>query len=345
MILRSLPVLEAARPLLPRELVDDGAWARVTRVAGSLPSAMVLHSLECRLAGGASQVDYLACAARRDGSAPMLAASDPRRWFDLDASAETAPARIGALLAAWGAPTSAMADAISAVWLEFDLDGVRRPVPRVGLCVDPNLGHGSHAPSREPTEAAEQALALLRGGLSASARSALRRAIEALPPGGRAVHVGVAVASPEEWLRCVPALPREDIPGYFERLGWRLPPSAREALDELCIPRDGRAKIDVDIVDGELLPKLGVFSELWPHGAAVRGAAGALLDRLVDRGLCTIEKQEALCRWPGRSTARIEGVSWPIALDRMVDLKIVLWPDGRHEAKAYLALAPRLDLF
>jgi hypothetical protein len=349
MLFSTRSTLEAIRPFLSGALVDERGWTRVARAAGALPNAIAHHTLECRLAEGASQVDYLACGTVHAGSAPLLA---QRRGWQLpapEATASPARERVWALLSSWADRTESLARHIPLIWLELDLEdgGPEHPVPRVGVCVDPSLVDEAVRPPREFEGPLERALELLRGGpLSRSGWAMVRRSIHALPPHGRAVHFGAAPSGSAEVLRCVPELPVEDVPRYLDALGWPGDVSSmHRVFRDLHCSRDGRVKIDVDIVNGDLQPKFASFTELWHTGATMREVAGPLLERFVDFGLCSPAKAEAVCRWPGRDHVHFEGFAWPITLTRTVDLKAIVWPDGRTELKAYLAFNAQVSLF
>lgn len=96
-----------------------------------------------------------------------------------------------------------------------------------------------------------------------------------------------------------------------------------------------RLHLSFDVAPNGVLPRIGVEGSYrrLPH-CDTRWRR--LVDRLVDRGLCTPEKGTALFRWPGwdRKARGKEGF-----LVRVLShLKLVMVPDRPTEAKAYLLL-------
>jgi hypothetical protein len=74
----------------------------------------------------------------------------------------------------------------------------------------------------------------------------------------------------------------------------------------------------------------------------------ALLDRLVERGLCLPEQRDALLAWPGAETARQAGEGWPVdeqgrpvegfCVRGLSHIKLSLAPGRAPRAKTYLVV-------
>lgn len=350
MIYPTLATLHAARARVPTELVPDSAWQRMLDVARLLPDAATTQYFEVRLAEGSTRVDYLVAGAQPAGAAALLAEGS---GFDPSLDGDERWARIRSFFARWMADEGLRAF-VPTAWMEFDLDGEQAvPVPQVGFCVDPGLHQGfdaGPAPSatspafQAPTEACLEEL--FGRPLSDAGRAALRLCASALPEGGRIIHLAAMIGRPgRELIRVVPELPVESVLGYLDALGSAAPRDAVvDALEALCLPRGGLVKIDVDVDEG-IRPKFAVASEFSLDGDAGWERARALYGRLVERGLCSPARRDALLSWPGTDRELIEGYGWPATVHRLLDAKVVVHGDGRLEAKSYLGVNPRFVLF
>jgi hypothetical protein len=100
-------------------------------------------------------------------------------------------------------------------------------------------------------------------------------------------------------------------------------------------------------VTGEILPRIGLegsFPRQPPHEPRWE----ALFRRLMERGLCSPEKRDAVLTWPGYDTFWTAPERWPIAemgprgfcIRALSHLKVVCRPDREPEAKAYLVFGP-----
>lgn len=353
MLFPILPTLAAARPLVPEALVGVEPWARVLGIASRLPDAAVMHYLECRLAPGVARVDYQITSKLSAGSGPIIAGRRPSSDFPPAWLASPAWERIQAFFRTWDDEASTLRRFAPIAGLEFDLEGPEPdpPVPQVLFCIDPRMDHAFHASLEPPPsdaavrDAIVNAFSVLRGrSLARASEHALARCFDVLPTGGRIIHLAALIARPGDVIRCVALLPTETVLDYLGRIGWRGPWEAVcEATRRLGRPGASHVKIDVDIDDG-VLPKFALAAEFTQDGASGYLHALPFLDELVRMGLCCGYKRDALAGWPGRGPVEMAGYGWPITLERHMDFKLVVWPDERLEAKAYLGLHPCFSL-
>jgi hypothetical protein len=172
----------------------------------------------------------------------------------------------------------------------------------------------------------------------------LYRCLDALPEGGRALHLAPMTTREAQPLRLVPELPAGSVVEYLRNISWRGNYESLEKVLAFSQAQDGRLKIDIDI-DTELRAKTAVATEFSYLGRDGIAPSREFLAELVSRGLCDPAKAEALAQWPGMSREKVEGYGWPITVHRLMDFKIVVHPDGSLEAKTYLGVNPHFSLF
>lgn len=337
-------ILRESRPLLPRILVGEPALSSVLRVAEGLPAALVTHYVECRLAAGAPQVDYMACGTVAAGSPSTLAARNGR--WEIAPSWRESPGwqRALAFFARWADAGAALQRLVPSAWMEFDLEesASEPPPPRIFLRMDPSgaaVAGGELHP--ELSAAVED---LLGRPPAPAARAAVARCVSRLPAGGRVVHLGAARFRGSDWVRCVSQVPADRVIDYLDAVGW---PGAREAareiVERLSVPQDGLLKVDVDVAE-EITPRFAAFSELSRYGEGAFARARPLLDELVARGSCDPAKRDALSTVPARLRVQIDGHGSPLTIGRLMDIKTVIGTDGRLESKVYVGMSPQITL-
>ncbi|XXX82513.1 hypothetical protein WMF30_27545 [Sorangium sp. So ce134] len=337
---------ERVRSYVPEPLVTPGAWESALAAARRLPPAVSCAYLECRLGPDAAEVDLGASVMAAEG--PILLAATPT---GLPSSGEEAAiwGRVQDLARAWADPASPLHARVPVIWLELDSGEMTRGrlMPSVLLCVDPSLPKGSASPDAmghgldECAPSLQAALSALSSEpLAPEARAALHRCFEALPAGGRIVHVGFMAARRPTALKLFAAMDREQVLGYLSAIRW--PGSLAEATSLIDTFGAGPDAFRVDLTIGEsLLPRLGL------EFASRRGAdpeRRAVIDRCVKHGLCTPEKRDALISWTGSRREAIPGYTLPVRLSRWIDMKIVHRPPAPLEAKAYLGFMFHLSL-
>lgn len=339
-------IFNRARSHVPAALVTAGAWERVLGAARRLPPAVSCTYLECRLGPDATEVD-LGASVTAEGR-PILQAVTPA---DLRLSGEEAAiwGRVQELARAWASPASPLHERVPVLWLELDSGELARGrlMPSVLMCVDPSLSKPSVRPDAighrldDCAPSLQVALSALSSEpLAPEARADLHRCFEALPEGGRVVHVGFMGARRPTVMKLFAAMEREQVLSYLDAVRW--PGSLAEAASLIATFGGGPDTFRVDLTIGErLLPRLGL--EFASRGGADPDRL-ALIDRCVAQGLCTPEKRDALLSWPGSTREELPGYDWPVRLSRWIDMKIVHRPPEPLEAKAYLGFMMHFSL-
>lgn len=168
--------------------------------------------------------------------------------------------------------------------------------------------------------------------------------VRALPEGVALTVFGVMMQRPQPALRlCFERMEMDDVVPYLRAIGWDHDTREVEAvLDRLAAKAgDDEAPLPltylhVDVWD-HVMPRIGVeFCFRRPVQFHGRLQEARWLDRLVDLGLASPEKCEALAAWPGVSVLSHAGRAWrPGLVNRRVNHVKVVFEHGRVEAKAY----------
>jgi hypothetical protein len=313
--------LAALAPWLSPALVSGPARRRLQALARPFPAALPSWLYcECRLASGAEQVDLSlavdACAAEVLHGVARAGRPDWRRLREF--AAGWSPHRVARL------------------WLEFDAPAPRAP-PGVFLEFP-----GLPAP-RLSARIIAQLLAPLRGAsLPPGPAGVLERCIAALPAQAGVRYTGLFPSRGTPALRlCLTGLREGEVAPYLATIGW---PGDPERLRQDTGWAGRAGVLNLDLWDG-VGPRVGLeymLSRRPQVGGELR--EGTLLDQLVDRGLSTVGKRQALALWPGALRLELPHTLWPaLVLRRVNHIKLVYTPGSALTAKAYLAAGLRLD--
>lgn len=345
--------LKLSAPYLSPCLISPTALADLVWIARLLPPVSA-SGFECRLGREEAQADFGVRFLGADGTRAALAGrGDPSLALSPSLFVHPVWERLRRFGVHWDEPGSLMREEIRDVFLEFDVDGPPSPVPIPSFFIE----YERNAWRR--LEAMEQSLALLWGEpLAPDVRARVVDCLAALPPEGYVSAVGAMFSRRFDGVRlCLQGLTADTMPGYLARMGW---PGDPEELEAMLAPVAGRVErmalsLDVGAV---VLPKVGVechLAESLHEPDTERWTA--LLDTLVERGLCLPAKREALVGWLGHThlrsrpetlpsnlralSASLGPGALPVFLRRLNHLKLVLQPGQPPEAKAYLALIQR----
>lgn len=340
-------LVAALAPWRGESLLSRGAIEAICRSqAGALPAATSsLCGVECRLGNPAPDADMLV----RIGPAP-------EEWAVLERWAVAGDGatwgRIAELLRRRAAADSPLAAALRNMWLEWDL------AAQPAGSADPSAFFGTDRLVGGATAAwAVEAVSLLRGApVPAPMAGGLQGLVARLPPAARLFQIGVMCARPQAPLRvCLIGMTPEAVPAVLAAVGW---PGEIEAVS-VALSRFAAAihhvALDLDLDDtGRLARKLGL--ELYVGKDAGAGQRlVALIQALLDEGLCLPNKATGLLAWGGMTHHRLFPGLWPAGLPTRRDgpeavesstfcrwlhhVKLVLQPGQATEAKAYLAIA------
>ncbi|WAS90865.1 hypothetical protein [Nannocystis punicea] len=334
-------VLAAVAPHVPAALVAPAQLQALAEWSRRLPSAFNWLGFECRLAEGDPRVDFAGCCEAWDGGRDHLVAGLAR-------DPELCGPGPSALVRAW--PNDPALKDSPSVWLEFDFVGAGPPAAFAFLCLDPacaNTFRAHRGAERPPMvalmAAAERGATLLLGHApSAMCIDSLRRAAEALPASGRALHVAATPHRGGDDLRIHYALLAGDVAGWLRRIGW--PGDLATVERALAAIGDEFRQVGVQLAAGDSLrPALGLEAYV-SRGPADFPAWQQTFAALAAEGACSPAKARALLDdWWGHGTVSLPGAPWRVAIHRQFYVKTVVDGD-RLQAKAYLAIFPRYTL-
>lgn len=348
MIVHVDALLSRLRPVLPESLVDGQALDNIHTAARLLPEVSGGICLECRLEEGSRRVDFMVCCMASDGGPPALAealskAGDRLRGPHWDG--------IRAFSQEWVKPGSVLSR-VPIFWLEYDLEGAVSgvPTPFPFVCVQPEFERraptsrrASGATHDEALRITWRALEVLQGRPVAPAIArTISRCFESLPDLAEVAHVAPLAARGSEAIRVVIGAPRAELGSFLERIGW---PGPRDQIEEIAERWLSHLHlIDLNLDVGETVGPtvgLGLAMPDEPRGTWAEG----VLRRLVEAGLCSPAKCDAVLAWPGTERVILDGHAWPNKLCRTLGVKLVCRPHEPLTAKAYPYYECRFSLW
>ena len=308
-------------PRLTEPLFGAQTVERLHRLARALPGECP-GTLEARLAPGATAVD-LSLRVRTADEARALATRLPsvQEFLDRWAEGSLAPVR--------------------SVWLELDLDratdGDRPPAPVVCAKLPSGI---------DPGWLTDTLLPALQGRpLPAGQRASILTCLDALPVSASLLYVFSLRARGSDAVRLeIFGLEPASMLVYLRSLA----PEMVLAVEEVSTIFEGveRLHLSFDVTD-TILPRIGIEGS-YPRQPSREPRWEILLERLIQRRLCSPEKKDAALAWPGYDTFWTAPERWPITemgprgicIRTLSHLKVVCAPDREPEAKAYLTFGP-----
>lgn len=317
--------LAVLAPWLTGPLFDPEPVGRLHRLARRLPGECQ-GTLELRLAPGAAPVD-LSLRIRTAHQARVLAERLP-----------SPP--VGEFLARWSEPGGPLAP-VRSIWLEFDLD--REPaestVPAPVVCAKLPRDVGSGW-------VLDTLLPFLQGRpASAGQRGLIRSCLDTLPASAFLLYVFSLEARGSDAVRLeIFGLETAKILPCLQGLIPEAVPAVEEVLPLFAGVE--RLHLSFDVAE-TVQPRIGLEGS-FPRQPAREPRWEAFFERLVQRGLCSSPKRDAVLTWPGYDTFWTAPERWPVAelrsrgvcLRALSHVKAVCRPGREPEAKAYLVFGP-----
>lgn len=222
------------------------------------------------------------------------------------------------LLSAWQKANSPLRDAMSEVWLQYDLDrGLAQSASPASQTINPSVFIGllqSLLALDERWFALEVALNVLLEGRWRPWRETLRRCLVACPPEAFVSHIGIMLGRNVPAVRVhVKRLRPSTLARYLRIIGWQEDVAEVQAHAERLFAYSDQMTVCLQ-VGAEVFPSLA-FECVLVSQSATEPRWAALLDYLVEGTLCTTAKRDAILGWPGMTTPLLSDLDWP---DRLV---------------------------
>jgi hypothetical protein len=318
--------LRAAR--WPEVLISRSALSAASRAAEGLPACFHWLVLEARLTGDDQRVDMLASIVNAPGAREQVAAAlaDPEGLAGLEGARP--------LLTRWADPGRGLL-AIHVLWFEWDAP-FEAAVPLQLLSIDPRFWGPSDAPAPTPDEQVLLATAGHTACFGAEAPAAtmacLRRAITALPRGGRAIAAATMRPRGVPRDRLFVGIPRAGVLPWLDAIGWAGDRAQVETwLPQVVAPWEP-AFLQIEFAD-EVSGYLGIEPRQTAGLAAEYRERRRFLERLRAEGLTSAANIEAVMGW----ASDVIDTKGRREL-RSLHMKCVLLPGQAPLVKGYLGL-------
>lgn len=319
---------------LDSELVSSEALARIQALAQILPP-LSMAGFECRLGSEESRVDFQV-------SFPHLTLNLPESFLT-----HSFWRTFQDFCQEWVEPTSILHRNVDRLWLEFDLPEQSSQVPIPCFFLSLNQNNVS-----EFQDFIKTILRLLNHRTDSLLEPNLLLCANSLPDKARIAHIGAMLSRPTKEMRIViKELTSQELCNYLDKIGWIDTTNKFKSLVAILSEFVDSIALTFDVGD-TIHSRIGLecFLEKQPHDEP---RWQPFLDYLVEEGLCTPGKRNALLAWPGFSQKADIPELWPTNLTggdlflgskvlsvfwRTINhIKVIYEPGNPLEAKGYLA--------
>lgn len=326
--------LKVVTPYLHSDLISPEAMSRLQALANILPW-FSKGMLEFRLSANQSQVDLSVFLACRTPELPEKFLIHPawQAFFNFCQQ--------------WSDRTSSLYRDLQYAGLEFDLEDRLCEVPIPSFFVSWNQEIVSDLQVLK-----EIAPKIPNYPVSLKLETNLQRCVDSLPIGARIESIGVMLSRPAQVVRVIMnGIPLQQVSDYLMKIGWSDPTDKLSTLISTLFNFAPEIRLLALDVGDIIYPRIGL--EFFIKKQSQQEPRWQLfLDHLVEMGLCTPAKKNALLAWPGVSRKVDMPKLWPQNLTggdlllganscsafvrTLNHIKIVYIPGRPLEAKGYL---------
>ncbi|MET0403490.1 MAG: hypothetical protein ABW123_13850 [Cystobacter sp.] len=330
--------ISLVEPHLHSLLMSPGSLSSIKNAARLLPRfAVNFFGFECRLGEDAAATD---CALNLTAEGARFLAGRHAQALPPELRTD-AWSRVQRFYEEWGdTRDGAYADA-GATWLEFDSGPAR---------IHPNLlfGYWPHETAvRRPMPWLLDVILpqLLGMPLSEKFRANLLRCFDACPSGTDDFQIGAMIARGIQAVRlCVFDIRPDELPAFLSRAGWKGDLDEVRRYLEAFAPHADFVGVHLDV--GEMLfPQIGIEPGFtagpWARQPHLEPRWHGQFNQLVERGLCTPARRDALLSFSGYQHVPMDGEEKLVLLRGLSHLKVTLRPGVSPLAKAYFGVAHR----
>lgn len=328
--------LKVIAPHLHSELVTPQALAQIQFLTQHLPISNA--GLECRLNDIEPDVDFHVSFTHLP---PELCFLPNPVWQACQTFSQQ-----------WINSTSAVHQSINNLILEFDLPA--QPISeQITEGFNPSFFFILKSEIMvEVQELIESVLNLLEYPLNSNLTAKLKHCLRSLPEGATLANFGVMLSRPTQALRLtLKEISFQELPTYLEQIGWVDPTNTFMSYASTLSPFVDTLALAFDLED-TVHPRIGLecFVTKQFHD---QSRWQQFIDHLVETGLCSQAKRNALLAWTGFSQKSDCSELWPANLTygdllmgadavslfwrRINHIKIAYQPGQPQLAKAYLA--------
>lgn len=344
---------------LPVDLIPASSLAQIYRTASFLP-VLPSGGFECHLGRDQEHVDFWVVLERGKGSG-LFPAKD-QASDDLVSHLRSYPfwRRICRFYDRWMDPVDRDFKHIEALGFEFDVGRGTKELLIPSVFMSPYYAEIASGGGARTKAHIDRILGFISNfvdaitgeGLSPAVGTKLAHVLAALPIGSHVPYLGLMLARESPSIRFeIADLVGDQLREFLSQIYW---PGSVKRLESVLTDfwaeiRGLRIAIDVAEV---VHPGLGLIFEMSPQREGGMGL-DALLERLVEAELCTIEQSRGLLTWPGCSYDRFEPETWsgeitddlsPLGLvatnvlNRSINhIKVSITPNLWLNAKAYIS--------
>ena len=229
---------------------------------------------------------------------------------------------------AWSEPSSWIRESIMYLWLEFDINQVR-PVP------SPLIFLG--IPHYCCTNVSDliSILEMLKYPASERFIDMLRQCTQWASKACNIFEIALMFSRQTDRVRFVFHGVDHSILSLLTELGFEDLAEVKRIIADLQ-GMDNHLTVDIDAGD-TIGPKIGLECQFSGNVRMDQPRWERALDYLVTVGLCTVEKRDALLKWPGGSEEKLDHLLLPAKAIRKINHYKIVWQrDAPLQAKAYL---------
>lgn len=332
--------LDVVTPYLHSELVSPQALNKIQALAQILPP-FSFAAFECRLGANQSRVDFHV-------NLPQHPLNLPARFLTYSVWQE-----FQKFYQNWTESNSLLHRSVDSLILEFDITGQPSlvPIPCVLLTLNPEA-------AREDFNlmdiTANWSFMQLNDSIVPEIKSNLSLCTNSLPDGARISNLAVMLSRPTQAVRVVvKGIPPHQLTDYLVQIGWSEPKNQISPIISTLSEWVDSMALAFDVGD-TIHPRIGLECRLQKQPLD-EPRWQLLLDYLVEKGLCTSAKRNALLAWPGFSQKAEQMQLWPSNLiwgdlflgtkalsvfsRTIYEVKIVYQPNSPLSAKGYLTFS------
>ena len=278
------------------DLITTNNWHNIQAITDIMPQALTnFYGFEYRLSSNNSYTDFLLCVGANEAGQKVL--GDDSYSIKLPEFLGNIPEwkNLTNFSQSWNNTDSYLFKKVHNIWLEFDIEETVSTIPIPSIF----FGLSTTDPEQSFDWVTDIALPLLfNRNLPEKLKDNILKCFDALPQDAYIFQIGFMLARQVEAVRlCIRNIQPQDIIPFLSSMNWLGDTNnLSQLLQELATKVD---RIDLDIDVGETIyPKIGLECYLQ-NQPSLQPKWSLFFDYLVNKSLCTAEKQNKLLNYHG----------------------------------------------